>query len=135
MKPKDSHIDRELARALRRLDPPAPTPAQMTVLARRIVMRATPMLDARRRGAARWWEYAADWAGTLLPLGAAAAVVATACLAWSSVTRGAVRPHAIERTALLRVVTNRAPSGDLIDFVLDAHSAEHRDARSGEAPR
>ena len=135
MRPKDSHLDRELARALRRLDPPAATPAQMAGLARRIMAHATPMLDARRRGAGRWWEYAANWAGTLLPLGVAAALVATVCLAWSSGTSAPARPHAVERTALLRVVTNRAPSGDLIDFVLDAHSAEHRDARPGEENR
>ncbi|MBW8838766.1 MAG: hypothetical protein JF602_02765 [Gemmatimonadetes bacterium] len=135
MRPKDTHLDREMARALRRLDPPAATPAQMASLARRIVSRATPMLDARRRSAARWWEYAADWAGTLLPLGAAAAFVATACLAWSSAARAPVRQHAVERTALLRVVTNRAPSGDLLDYVLDAHSAEHRDAPSNRETR
>jgi len=135
MRPKDSHPDRELARALRRLDPPAATPTQMAALARRILSRATPMLDARRRGAARWWEYAADWAGTLLPLGVAAAFVATVCLAWSSGARTPVRPHAVERTALLRAVTNRAPSGDLLDFVLDAHSAEHLDARPREETR
>ena len=127
MRPKDSHPDRELARALRRLDPPAVTPSQMAALARRIVTRAAPMLDVRRRGAVRWWEYAAKWAGTLLPLGVAAAFVATVCLAWSSAARTPVRPHAYERTALLNVVTNRVPPGDLIDFVLDAHSAEHRD--------
>ena len=102
---------------------------------RRIVTRATPMLDARRRSAARWWEYAATWAGTLLPLGVAAAFVATVCLAWSSAARVPIRPHAFERTALLRVVTNRAPSGDLIDFVLDAHSAEHRDSQLREESR
>src|SRR5690349_10848833 len=135
MRPKDSHLDRELARALRRLDPPMATPTQMAALARRIVTRAMPMLDARRRGAARWWEYAATWAGTLLPLGVAAAFVATVCLAWSSAARAPMRPHAFERTALLRVVTNRAPSGDLIDFVLDAHSAEHRDSRPSEESR
>lgn len=130
MRTRDSHPDRELARALRRLDPPAVTPTQMAALARRIVTRATPMLDARRRDAARWWEYAANWAGTLLPLGVAAAFVATVCLAWSSATRTPVRPHAVERTALLRAVTNHAPSGDLIDFVLDAHAAEHRDGQA-----
>ena len=135
MRPKDSHLDRELARALRRLDPPAPTPTQMAALARRIVTRAGPMLDARRRGAARWWEYAATWAGTLLPFGVAAAFVATVCLAWSSAERAPMQPHAFERTALLRVVTNRAPSGDLIDFVLDAHSAEHRDGQLREESR
>ena len=129
MRPKDAHLDRELARALRRLDPPAATPGQMASLARRIVTRAAPMLEARRRGAARWWEYAADWAGTLLPLGVAAAFVATVCLAWNASARVSVRPHAVERTALLRAVTSRAPSGDLLDFVLDAHSAEHPDAR------
>src|SRR5436309_12416093 len=109
MRRNDSLPDRELARALRRLDPPAPTQAQMTSLARRIMSHSTPLLDARRRGASTWWEYAAAWAGTLLPLGAAAAFAATACLAWSSTTRAPVRPHAVERTALLRAVTNHAP--------------------------
>jgi len=135
MRPKDSHPDRELARALRRLDPPAATPAQMAALARRIVTRATPLLDARRRGAARWWEYAAAWAGTLLPLGVAAAFVATVCLALSAGPRTPARPHPVERTALLRAVTNRAPSGDLLDFVLDAHAVEHPDARPQEDSR
>jgi hypothetical protein len=135
MRPKDSHPDRELARALRRLDPPAATPTQMAALARRIVARATPMLDARRRGAAQWWEYAAQWAGTLLPLGVAAAFLATVCLAWSAGVLTPVRPHAVERTALLRVVTNQDPSSDLLDFVLDAHSAEHPDTRPREDSR
>lgn len=123
MRPNDSNPDRELARALRRLDPPAPTPAQMSALARRIMSRAVPLLDARRRGAATWWEYAAAWAGTLLPLGVAAAFVAAACLVWTSTDRPA-RPHAIERAALLRVVTHPAASPELVDFVLDAPVAE-----------
>ena len=104
----------------------------MTALARRIVNRATPLLDARRRGASSWWEYAAAWAGTLLPLGMAAAFVATVCLAWTA--RVPARAHANERTALLRVVTNHAQSGDLVDFVLDAPTAEVR-AASPETPR
>ena len=127
MRPNDSRPDRELARALRRLDPPSPTSAQMAALARRIVTRAAPLLDARRRAALSWWEYAAAWAGTLLPLGVAAAFVATVCLAWSSSVR-APRAHASERTALLRVVTNHAPSLELVDFVLDTPGAEHADA-------
>jgi hypothetical protein len=120
MRPNDSNPDRELARALRRLDPPAPTTAQMSALARRIITRAGPLLDARRRGTATWWEYAAAWAGTLLPLGAAAAFIAGACLVWSSGAARATRPHAIERAALLCVVTHRASSPELIDYVLDA---------------
>lgn len=125
MRRKDFLPDRELARALRRLDPPAPTPAQMGTLARRIMTRATPLLDARRRGVSRWWEYTAAWAGTLLPLGVAAAFVASVCLVWNSATRAAARPHATERTALLRAVTNHAQSGDLLDIVLDTPAAEH----------
>ena len=99
MRPKDSHGDPELARALRRFDPQPATPAQMAALARRIVARATQMLEGRRRGIARWWEYAANWAGTLLPLGVAAAFVATVCLAWSSATRG---PNAAARYSASR---------------------------------
>ena len=124
MRPNHSIRDRELARELRRLDPPAPTSVQMAALARRIVSRATPLLDARRRALSSWWEYAAAWAGTLLPLGMAAAFVASVCLAWSS-SRPAIRAHANERAAILRVLTNEAPSRDLIDFALDARTAEH----------
>jgi hypothetical protein len=134
MRHNDIGPDRELARELRRLDPPAPTATQMAALARRIVSRATPLLDARRRGAASWWEYAAAWAGTLLPLGVAAAFVATVCLAWSSAARAPARAHANERTALLRVVTNRAESRDLVDFVLDAQASDAA-ASSRETPR
>jgi len=134
MRPNDIGPDRELARELRRLDPPAPTVAQMSALARRIMSRATPLLDARRRGAASWWEYAAAWAGTLLPLGVAAAFVATVCLAWSSAARMQVRTHANERTALLRVVTNRAEPRELVDFVLGAPASESG-AGSRETPR
>lgn len=124
MRPNEFGRDRELARELRRLDSPAPTGVQMAALARRIVARATPLLDARRRSTSTWWEYAAAWAGTLLPLGMAAAFVATVCLAWNAAVKPATRAHASERMALLRVVTNRAPSHELLDFVLDASAAE-----------
>lgn len=124
MRHNESNPDRELARALRRFDPPAPTPAQMSALARRIMTRATPLLDARRRSATTWWEYAAAWAGTLLPLGAAATFIATACLLWTSAASRSSRPHAIERAALLQVITHRAASPELLDFVLDAPDTE-----------
>jgi len=133
MRRNDWIRDRELARALRRLDPPTPTPAQLASLARRIVARATPLLDPRRRAASSWWEYAAAWAGTLLPLGVAAAFVASVCLAWSSTARPLARPHANERAALLRALTNNAPSRELIDFALDARAAEHTAGLIGDA--
>lgn len=134
MRPNDSNPDRELARALRRLDPPAPTSAQMSALARRILTRAAPILDARRRGASTWWEYAAAWAGTVLPLGAAAAFIAAACLVWASASTRPARPHAVERAALLRVVTNRAASPELLDYVLEAPGAD-RTEPSGASRR
>lgn len=124
MRHNDSNPDRELARALRRLDPPAPSPEQLSALAIRIISRAAPLLDARRRGASAWWEYAAAWAGTVLPLGAAAAFIAAACLVWASAAARSTRPHAIERAALLQVVTHRAASPDLLDYVLDAQDVE-----------
>ena len=133
MRRNDWIRDRELARALRRLDPPTPTPAQLASLARRIVARATPLLDPRRRAASSWWEYAAAWAGTLLPLGVAAAFVASVCLAWSSTAAPLARPHANERAALLRALTNNAPSRELIDFALDARAAEHAAGLIGDA--
>ena len=133
MRRNDWIRDRELARALRRLDPPAPTPGQLASLARRIVARATPLLDPRRRAASSWWEYAAAWAGTLLPLGVAAAFVASVCLAWSSTARPLARPHANERAALLQALTNNAPSRELIDFALDARAAEHAAGLIGDA--
>jgi len=133
MRRNDWIRDRELARELRRLDPPAPTPGQLASLARRIVARATPLLDPRRRAASSWWEYAAAWAGTLLPLGVAAAFVASVCLAWSSTARPLARPHANERAALLRALTNNAPSRELIDFALDARAAEHAAGLIGDA--
>ena len=92
MRRNDWIRDRELARALRRLDPPTPTPAQLASLARRIVARATPLLDPRRRAASSWWEYAAAWAGTLLPLGVAAAL-STDAQVWAAV-------HALAETFL-----------------------------------
>lgn len=124
MRYTDSNRDRELARALRRFDPPSPTPQEMSALARRIIARAAPLLDARRHGAKTWWEYAAGWAGTLLPLGAAAAFIAGACLVWNSAAARPARPHAVERAALLQVVTHRAASPELIDYILDTPDAE-----------
>jgi hypothetical protein len=102
----------------------------MSALARRIAMRAGPLLDARRRASASWWEYFAAWAGTLLPLGAAAAFIAAACLVWSSGSARPARPHAIERAALLRVVTHQSASPELLDYVLDPVDSPGMSARA-----
>lgn len=127
MKLQQLNRDRELSGALRRLDPPSPTPAQMSALARRIVAGAGPALAARRRDANRWWEYAAMWAGMLLPLGFATALVAAACITWISIAPRRSPSPSPERVALLRAVARGDAPRELVDLALggttDAHGA------------
>jgi len=125
----DLNRDRELSQALRRLDPAQPTRAEMSALARRIVARATPLLDSRRRATA-WWEYAAAWAHTLIPLGVATAVVAAACISWISTEPAAQPPRTGERIALLRAATSASGPHELVDLVLGGSGT----ARERERP-
>ena len=123
MRPHDSIPDRELAAALRQLDPTAHSAPELAAITRRIVSRAAPLLNARRRRPATWWEYAAEWAGMLFPLSVATAVAAAACMAWLTIARPASGPsHAVERLALLRAVTRPAPSRELVDLALDSRT-------------
>jgi hypothetical protein len=132
----DLNRDRELSQALRRLDPAQPTRAEISALARRIVARATPLLDSRRR-ATVWWEYAAAWAHTLIPLGVATAVVAAACISWISTERTAQPPRTGERIALLRAATSASGPRELVDLVLGGSGTarEGTDVSGGEARR
>jgi len=130
MRPHDPNPDRELSSALRRLDPPAADAEQMSALARRIVTRAIPLLDARRRTSS-WWEYMAAWAGTLLPLGLATALVAAACIVWISANAPRTRTPSGDRLALLRAMTNRTESQELVDIVLSQAGAAASPQRRG----
>ena len=116
---KARHRDREidLTSALQRLDPPPPTPAQLSALGRRILARAVPLLDARRRRGTAWWDYAAAWAGPLLPLGLVTALVA-ACVVWLASVRQPDATLSAERVALLRAAANHSSSRELVDLAL-----------------
>lgn len=115
----------DLTSALRRLDPPGPTPAAMSALGRRIVDRATPLLEARRRPGTAWWDHAAAWAGTLLPVGLATAIVA-AGIVWFSSIRQPDAALSAERVALLRAAANHSLSRELVELALDADTSAIR---------
>ncbi|MDE3128159.1 MAG: hypothetical protein KGL38_09130 [Gemmatimonadota bacterium] len=85
---RDLAPDPELAAVLRRFEPSDPTTDdQRRALARRIETAAAPLLAERGNGA--WWEFAAVWARTLIPLGLATAVAAAAFIAWTAHAGGA----------------------------------------------
>ena len=78
MNPNDPHVDRTIGNALR-AEAGEPYAGSLETLAARIDVAAAPLLAARRGGSATrpfaWWDYAAEWARTLIP---ASVVVAAA---------------------------------------------------------
>jgi hypothetical protein len=132
MRKYDPAHDGELADALRQLDPPAATQAQLAGLARRIVRKAEPLLHARRESSS-WWEYMAAWAGTLLPLGVATAVAAIAGIMWSASDSIPEPPPPPEPSALILAVTGRDQSRELLESILKPATVAPapRQARSG----
>lgn len=82
MKHDDVTPDRAVGDALRAFEPATPSVDDVHALARRITAAAEPLL-ARRRNAL-WWDYAASWARTLIPIGVTAAVAASACIVWAA---------------------------------------------------
>lgn len=117
MRQHDPAHDGELADALRQLDAPAATQAELAGLARRIARKAEPLLHARRESSS-WWEYMAAWAGTLLPLGVATAVAAVAGIMWSSADRIPEPSPPSEPSALILAVTGRDQSRELLESIL-----------------
>ncbi len=80
---RDVTPDPELGAILRRFEGADPTTdEQRRALRRRIEAAAAPLLAERGSGA--WWEFAAVWARTLVPLGLATAVAAAAFIAWTA---------------------------------------------------
>jgi len=85
MTPDDLTPDRDLRDILRRFDSrDRATPAQRRNLKRRIEAAAAPRLAERAGGAPAWWEFAASWARTLIPLGVATALAAAALMLWTA---------------------------------------------------
>ena len=87
MKNEDVPRDQRVVDALKQFDhTPSHTPAELAVLSRRIVARASALLDDRRVRA-KWWEYPAGWARTLIPLGVTTGLLAAGFLLWAHVAR------------------------------------------------
>lgn len=116
MKPHDPRGDPRIAEALRRAEVPLSDRA-MQPLVRRIVAAAGPLLDTRRPTPSVWWEYAARWARTLIPLGVTVALAAGVGMVWVSVS-DPMLPPSPESGALVGVVTNQVSSPELVDFAM-----------------
>ncbi|HEY5220235.1 MAG TPA: hypothetical protein VIJ16_10530 [Gemmatimonadaceae bacterium] len=120
--------DRELRDLLRRFDSPeTETRTQRSALKRRIETLVTPLLTARAGDAPTWWEFTADWARTLIPLGVAAAVVAAVLIVWTSHTGtpNALTPLAAQDSLVgaVHTVHNEGTSQRLIDVLVSPRPA------------
>ena len=97
MKHDDLAPDPELARALHRFDSvPEHSLADLHTLTRDIVAGAAPILDARGHRTTPWWEYAAAWSRTLIPIGVTTALVAAGFIIWATRTSAAAAERANE---------------------------------------
>ena len=116
----DLRADPELRDLLRRFDSPdVPTEAQRQALARRIDADARPLLAVRRGAAPHWWEFAATWARTLIPLGVAAGLAAAAVIFWTSrPPRPTLAPVISARDSLVGVVPRDPTSRHLLDLLV-----------------
>jgi len=121
MTPDDLTPDRDLRDILRRFDSPdRATPAQRRNLKRRIEAAAAPHLAERAGGAPAWWEFAAGWARTLIPLGVATALAAAALMLWAAKTdraRTVMMPVATQ-DSLVGSVRHDRTSQRLLDYLV-----------------
>jgi hypothetical protein len=82
---RDPLPDRELGAILRQFDAADEiTPEQHRALKRRIEASAAAVFAQRADGA--WWEFAAVWARTLIPIGLITAFAAAVVIVWASHT-------------------------------------------------
>jgi anti-sigma-K factor RskA len=112
--------DRELHDLLRCFDSPdRPTDAQRHALERRIATGAEPLLAARRGTPPTWWEFAATWARTLIPLGAATALVAAVVIFRTSrPTKSPLAPTISTQDSLVGAVPHDPTSRHLLDLLV-----------------
>jgi hypothetical protein len=120
MNPK--RTNRAIADALRSASS-KPYQGSLDELARRIDAAAVAILTARRPGVPRtvvWWEFTAEWARMLVPIGV---TVAAACVAVLWLMRPAV-PAATQSVSgtpsmIAMAVRHGAPASDLVDRAVE----------------
>jgi hypothetical protein len=125
MKRPPSDLDRRIAGGLRADAAPEYDAARLSTLALRIERAAWPVLDRLRLGdrAGNWWDFAAGWAGTLIPVGVTVAVASIGLL-WFA--RPEVKPPLIvaeanvtSPTLILGAAGASATKAHLIDLAVD----------------
>ncbi len=123
MNPKRTHpTDRAIADALRSAAG-EPYQGSLVDLARRIDAAAVPIFAARRQGvrpSVMWWDFAAEWARTLVPIGVTVAVACVAVL-WLMRPVAPVAAQSVSGASSTIVVAVRrgAPAPDLVDRAVE----------------
>ena len=120
MNPK--RTDRAIADALRSVSS-EPYQGSLDELAKRIDSAATPILAARRQGGQRpvvWWDFAAEWARTLVPVGLTVAAASVALL-WlmRPVAPVAAQSAPARSSSIVAAVGRGVPAPDLVDRAVE----------------
>jgi hypothetical protein len=120
MKPK--RTDRVIADALRSV-PSEPYQRSLDDLAKRIESAALPILAARRRGGERpvvWWDFAAEWARTLVPVGLTVAAASLALL-WlmRPVAPVAAQSAPTRSSSIVAAAGRGVPAPELVDRAVE----------------
>ena len=120
MKPK--RTDRAIADALRSVSS-EPYQGSLDDLATRIDSAAAPALAARRQGGQRpvvWWDFAAEWARTLVPVGLTVAA-ASVTLLWlmRPVAPVAAQSAPLRSSSIVAAVGRGVPAPELVDRAVE----------------
>ena len=114
--------DRAIADALRSVSS-EPYQKSLDELARRIDSAATPILAARRQGGQRpvvWWDFAAEWARTLVPVGLSVAAVSLAVLWLMRPVAPVAAESAPARSSSIAAAVGRGvPAPDVVDRAVE----------------
>jgi hypothetical protein len=122
MNSRDARTDRAIADALRTAAG-EPYEGSLDSLAVRIDVAATPILAARRQGGQRpaaWWDFAAEWARMLVPVGLSIAA-ASVMLLWimRPVVPVAAQPVSSRGPSPIVVAMRGAAAPDLVDRAVE----------------
>jgi hypothetical protein len=125
MRRAQTEMDRRIGEGLRATAAPEYDAGRLGALASRIERAARPLLDELRLGVrvGNWWDFAAGWASTLIPVGVTVAVASIALL-W--LARPPVRAPLViadagvaSPTLILGAVGASAPKANLVDLAVD----------------
>jgi len=118
----DPSLASALSDAERALYGPTPNAARATLLRKRIVGDARPLLArlAGRLASPRWWEWTARWSRAAIPLGAAAGIAAVlAVVASRDTTTRVIRERTLQgQPPIVRAAVSGTQSSELLESVV-----------------